>query len=44
MADVFVSYSKDDRPLIEEFSKFLEREGYVVWWDTRLVGGETFRG
>lgn len=43
MADIFISYSRDDRAPVEELAKFLEHEGYTVWWDPRLLGGESFR-
>ncbi len=43
MADVFISYAKLDRAIVETLAAHLEQSGYVVWWDTRLVGGDSFR-
>lgn len=42
MADVFISYSKADRPHAEALADELELHGYKVWWDTALYGGEDF--
>lgn len=42
MADIFISYSKDDRALTESLARDLEEAGYSVWWDARLVGGDEF--
>lgn len=43
MADIFISYSKKDRPYAEELAKFLEELGLTTWWDANLVGGQEFR-
>ena len=43
MAQVFISYSKHDRALVEELAAFLIECGYSVWWDTQLVAGKEFR-
>jgi hypothetical protein len=43
MADIFIIYSQVDRELVEKLAKFLTENGYEVWWDTRLVGGEAYR-
>jgi hypothetical protein len=37
MADVFLSYKKDDRALAEAAVAALEGAGYSVWWDERLT-------
>jgi hypothetical protein len=42
MADVFISYSKADRPQAEALAEDLKRHGYSVWWDPDLYGGEDF--
>jgi WD40 repeat protein len=44
MADIFISYSKQDQQIAQELARYFEREGYAVWWDTQLIGGETYRG
>ncbi|MGP0594313.1 toll/interleukin-1 receptor domain-containing protein [Nitrospira sp. T9] len=43
MADVFISYSKADRPLAMKLSAFLEAQGYSTWWDDNLEVAATFR-
>ena len=42
MADVFVSYSRDDRKIAHQFATGLEREGFGVWWDQAIHAGEAF--
>lgn len=42
MADVFVSYTKDDRNIARQFATELEREGFTVWWDQAILAGEAF--
>src|SRR5262245_31224247 len=43
MADIFISYSSADREQVKMLALFLESEGYTVWWDHNLVGGDSFR-
>ena len=40
--DVFISYSRDDRPAARHFAECLEEEGFSVWWDAALHAGESF--
>ncbi len=42
MADVFISYSRDDRDRVETIASALEAEGLSVWWDPEIRPGETF--
>ena len=42
MADIFISYARADRDRIEKLASALEGEGYSVWWDRELTGGEEF--
>lgn len=42
MADVFLSYSRDDRPAAEAISRALEAEGWSVWWDRKISAGSSF--
>jgi hypothetical protein len=42
MADIFISYSRDDRALTEALAPDLEACGYTVWWDTGLLSGQHF--
>ena len=44
MANIFISYSKSDEPDARLLSAFLEANGYSVWWDRDLVGGDKYRG
>ena len=39
---VFVSYSRDDRPAALPIITALEAEGFKVWWDGLLEGGDAF--
>jgi len=43
VADIFISYSKQDQEQARLLAAFLEAEGYSVWWDESLLGGENFR-
>jgi hypothetical protein len=43
MADIFISYSKADRPLALKLSAFLESEGWTVWWDKSLGAANLYR-
>jgi TIR domain len=42
MADVFISYRRDDRRRIEPLARALEKCGYTVWWDLELVPSQKF--
>jgi TolB-like protein len=42
MADVFISYAREDRPKVEEIARALEANGLSVWWDRRIAGGSEF--
>lgn len=42
LADIFISYARDDREKIEKLAAALEGEGYVVWWDRRIEPGSEF--
>ena len=43
MADVFISYAREDRTTAEALAKALALEGWHVWWDHSLKPGERFR-
>ncbi len=43
MANVFVSYARDDRARIQPLVSALEAEGLSVWWDPALIPGRRFR-
>jgi hypothetical protein len=42
MADIFVSYKREDQPAIEPLVQLLEARGFSVWWDPSIVPGERF--
>jgi tetratricopeptide (TPR) repeat protein len=42
MADVFVSYARENRPQIRHFVEYLEQLGWSVWWDSEIVPGHSF--
>ena len=42
MADVFISYARPDRVAAVAVAAWLEAQGYSVWWDSSLSGGENF--
>ena len=43
MADVFISYSREDREWVEALANQLQSEGYTVWWDWDLLVGKRYR-
>jgi hypothetical protein len=43
MADIFISYAREDRPWVEGLAKALVSEGYTVWWDWDLLVGKRYR-
>jgi hypothetical protein len=42
MSDVFISYSREDRPRAEALAHVLEAQGLSVWWDRELPLGQSF--
>jgi hypothetical protein len=42
MAEVFISYKREDRPWAERVDAALKAAGLNTWWDTSLVAGEHF--
>lgn len=42
MAEVFLSYSRVDRPTAQIIAEALETEGFSVWWDKILRAGQTY--
>ncbi len=42
MADIFVSYSRNDKALVAPLVAALETEGWSVWWDPAITPGQEF--
>lgn len=42
MADVFISYKREQRDDVERIASSLQKLGLSVWFDARLDGGSTF--
>ncbi|WP_169314639.1 toll/interleukin-1 receptor domain-containing protein [Thiothrix nivea] len=42
MHDVFISYSRTDKPWVQKLATALETAGYSVWWDADLLPGQSF--
>jgi hypothetical protein len=42
VADVFISYAKEDRAKAQELASFLSEQGRSVFWDRTIVPGEDF--
>ena len=42
MADVFISYARDDRAIAERLADAITTAGKSVWWDRHIKGGAEF--
>lgn len=42
MADLFISYAREDRDTAQSLALALEQAGLTVWWDRRIAGGSDF--
>ena len=42
MADVFISYAREDRPMAARLAHHLEAGGRTVWWDREILPGKDF--
>ncbi len=40
--DIFISYTREDRPAARHFAESFTREGFDVWWDAAIRSGQTF--
>ena len=43
MADIFISYAREDREWVEKLATQLVTEGFTVWWDWDLLVGKRYR-
>ena len=42
MANVFLSYAREDAARVRPLAQALEAEGHSVWWDQNIAGGDEF--
>ncbi|MES1203734.1 MAG: toll/interleukin-1 receptor domain-containing protein, partial [Pseudomonadota bacterium] len=42
MADVFISYSSEDRERVRPLAEALEQRGLSVWWDRAQAAGDEY--
>jgi TolB-like protein len=42
MADIFISYAREDREAIEKLARLLEAAGLTCWWDRQLAAGARY--
>ena len=42
MADIFISYAREDQAWAEAIAQGLAAEGWTVWWDRNLPAGAKF--
>ena len=42
MANIFLSYDRDDEARARSIAKLLEQAGHSVWWDRQIKGGGEF--
>jgi TolB-like protein len=42
MADIFLSYNREDQAIARRFAEAFAAEGFDVWWDTALRAGEAY--
>lgn len=43
MADIFLSYAREDYKVAAKLAEALQKMGWSVWWDRRITPGRSFR-
>jgi len=43
MADIFLSYARENYEIAKRLSERLENIGWSVWWDWEVPAGQTWR-
>lgn len=43
MADIFISYAREDREWVSTLAAAVQADGYTVWWDWDLLVGKRYR-
>jgi biotin carboxyl carrier protein len=42
MADIFISYAREDRDFAAALAEVIRKEGWSVWWDRKIQVGRSF--
>ncbi|MEJ0105081.1 MAG: toll/interleukin-1 receptor domain-containing protein [Bacteroidota bacterium] len=42
MADIFISYSSEDKTVVKRIAGLLENKGWSVWWDRQIPIGQKY--
>src|SRR5258708_38262732 len=42
MADIFLSYAREDREKAEPLARALQEAGWSVWWDRSILPGASY--
>lgn len=42
MADIFISYSSEDKTIVKHIASLLEAKGWSVWWDRQIPIGQKY--
>jgi len=42
LADIFISYKREEQPISKRLADALQEKGWTVWWDPEIRAGERF--
>jgi TIR domain len=42
MADIFISYSSEDKAVVKQIAGLLQSKGWTVWWDRQIPIGQKY--